>query len=186
MDSRAESFFVRVVMSSSEPIRGVTFDVGGTLITPWPSVGQVYADVAARHGMKNISAAILDERFRAAWKASNEFDYTRGGWEKLVEQTFHGLTAASSSWANFFSELYERFAEAEVWHVFDDVRPTLDALASRGIRLGVVSNWDERLRVLLQRLRLDTYFETFAISCEVGFAKPSPVIFEHAAARLGL
>src|ERR1044071_4270728 len=146
MDSRAESFFVRVVMSSSEPIRGVTFDVGGTLITPWPSVGHVYADVAARHGMKNISAAILDERFRAAWKASSDFDYTRAGWEKLVERTFHGF-ANSSFWTNFFSELYERFAEADAWRVFDDVRPTLDALASRGIRLGIVSNRSEERRV---------------------------------------
>jgi len=172
-------------MSLLAQIRGITFDVGGTLIEPWPSVGQVYADVAARHGMKNVSAAILDERFRAAWRASRDFDYTRAGWERLVQQTFHGF-ANSSSWTNFFSDLYERFAEAEVWRVFDDVRPALDALASRGIRLGVVSNWDERLRVLLQRLRLDRHFETFAISCEVGFAKPSPVVFEHAAAGLGL
>ena len=28
-------------------IKAVTFDVGGTLINPWPSVGDVYVEVAA-------------------------------------------------------------------------------------------------------------------------------------------
>jgi putative hydrolase of the HAD superfamily len=63
---------------------------------------------------------------------------------------------------------------------------TLEELATDGIRLGIISNWDERLRVLLQRLKLDRMFETIVVSCEAGFAKPSPVIFELAAEKLGL
>ena len=27
----------------SAPVRALTFDVGGTLVEPWPSVGQLYA-----------------------------------------------------------------------------------------------------------------------------------------------
>jgi len=50
----------------------------------------------------------------------------------------------------------------------------------------VISNWDERLRPLLQQFQLDRYFETIVVSCEVGFAKPSPVIFDHAAKMLRL
>jgi hypothetical protein len=38
-------------------IRAVTFDVGGTLIEPWPSVGRVYAEVAARHGVEVAAEA---------------------------------------------------------------------------------------------------------------------------------
>jgi putative hydrolase of the HAD superfamily len=64
--------------------------------------------------------------------------------------------------------------------------PSLDALASSGTRLGIISNWDERLRILLKDLRLEKYFEAIVISCDVGFAKPSPVIFEHAAEKLGV
>ena len=70
--------------------------------------------------------------------------------------------------------------------MFDDVLPVLDRLATQGIRLGIISNWDERLKVLLRRLRLENYFEAIVISCEVGFTKPSPVIFEQAAEKLGL
>src|SRR5262249_1207485 len=86
----------------------------------------------------------------------------------------------------FFGDLYKRFAQPEVWRIFDDVLPTLDALASRKIKLGIISNWDERLRGLLQSLKLDHYFETVTVSCEVGFCKPTRVVFEHAAAQLGL
>jgi putative hydrolase of the HAD superfamily len=166
-------------------IQAITFDVGGTLIEPWPSVGHLYAEVAERHGMKNISPADLNTRFVAAWEANRDFDYTKAGWEKLVNETFRGLTGASDR-VTFFAELYERFAEADAWRVFPDVRPSLESLASQGIRLGAISNWDERLRGLLQRLRLHDYFETLAISCEVGFPKPSPVLFQHAATKLGL
>jgi putative hydrolase of the HAD superfamily len=166
-------------------IQAITFDIGGTLIQPWPSVGHVYAEVAARHGVRNVSAELLEARFKQAWQALRNFTETRAGWEELVDEAFEGLAAEPPS-TTFFPELYDRFAQAEAWHIFDDVRPTLDALTARGIRLGVISNWDERLRELLRRLRLDTYFEIIIVSCEVGSSKPAPGIFAHAASRLGL
>lgn len=172
-------------MNSPTEIKAVTFDVGGTLISPWPSVGHVYAEIAAQHGFSKISAEQLTERFQTAWRASKNFDYTRAGWEELVNETFRTLIPDSAK-VTFFSELYDRFAQPGAWHVFEDVRPTLEKLASMEFRLGVISNWDERLRVLLRRLRLSHYFERIIVSCEVGFPKPSPVIFEHAASKLGV
>ena len=166
-------------------IKAVTFDVGGTLIEPWPSVGHVYAEVAARHGLKTYSADQLNARFKAAWRARQSFGHTRIEWEELVAEVFGG-PASSPRTGTFFEELYERFAQPEAWHIFEDVIPALDALASRQIKLAVISNWDDRLRGLMQALKLDRYFEVFAISCEVGFPKPSPVIFEHAVEKLGL
>jgi len=169
-------------MKSPAPIQAVSFDVGGTLIEPWPSVGHIYAEVAAKHGFSEIAPEMLNAGFKRAWKACKNFDHTRAGWEAIVQQTFAGLMPS----VPFFPELYERFTEASAWRIFEDVVPTLEMLASEQVRLIVISNWDERLRKLLQRLRLQSYFETLVISCEVGFPKPSPVIFEHAAAKLGL
>jgi len=166
-------------------IKAVTFDVGGTLIEPWPSVGHVYAEVAARHGLKAFSPEQLNVRFKDAWRNRGRFDYTRQDWAELVDEVF-GNPVATAPGGSFFAELYERFAQPDAWHVFDDVVPTLDALASRGIRLAVISNWDERLRGLLSRLNLERYFEALAISCEVGFPKPSRAIFQQAAADLDL
>jgi putative hydrolase of the HAD superfamily len=171
-------------MTPAAEVRAVTFDAGGTLIQPWPSVGQVYAEVAAQHGHK-ISPAVLNQRFGKAWRERKDFNHAREEWAALVDQTFSGLVERPPS-ETFFPELYARFSEPKAWRIFEDVQLALEALAARGIRLAIISNWDERLRPLLDGLDLAKYFEAIFVSCEVGFPKPSPVIFEHAARMLGL
>ncbi|MBI3877794.1 MAG: HAD-IA family hydrolase [Verrucomicrobia bacterium] len=173
------------IQSATSSVRAVTFDAGGTLIEPWPSVGHVYAQVAAEHGFGKHDPRTLTRNFRVAWKAKRDFSYTFEGWAALVDQTFAGLVKEPPS-RTFFPALYARFAEASAWRVFDDVLPALETLASRGFKLGVVSNWDERLKPLLRRLKLASYFDAIVVSCECAFTKPSPVIFEQALRALGL
>jgi putative hydrolase of the HAD superfamily len=167
------------------PIKAVTFDVGGTLISPWPSVGHIYAEVAARHGYAGVSAELLNQRFSAAWKSFSDFEHSRPQWAALVDATFFGIIDALPS-QTFFGELYERFAEPAAWRIFDDVITTLEALRSRGFKLAVISNWDERLGPLLRRLKLNDYFQTVVISCEVGSSKPMFAVFDRAARQLAV
>src|ERR1035441_1965576 len=166
-------------------IQAVTFDVGGTLIEVWPSVGHVYAEVAARHGIKGLAAGALDHKFKAAWRAATNFNYSRSAWAALVDATFRGLTDRLPS-ETFFADLYARFAKPDVWRIYEEVIPTLDELAARGFKLGVISNWDERLRPLLGQLKLGAYFEAIIVSREFGSCKPLRGIFEHAVRKLGL
>jgi len=163
----------------------VSFDVGGTLIQPWPSVGHIYAEVAARHGWNNLPPETLNQNFAAAWRAKESFQHTQEDWAYLVDQTFAGFCAPPPS-QTFFPAIYERFAEATAWRIYDDALPAIEALASKGVLLAVISNWDERLRPLLQQFRLERYFETILVSCEVGFTKPSPVIFQLASRQMGI
>ena len=172
-------------MFALDQISAVTFDAGGTLMDAWPSVGQVYAETAAAHGLPNLPADLLNRQFAAAWRARIDFDYSEPAWAELVDQTFAGLTARRPS-RTFFPALYRRFAEAGAWRVYDDVRPTLTKLAQRGLELGVISNWDGRLRPLLRQLNLQSQFSTIVVSGEVGFQKPAPEIFRRALAGLGL
>ena len=51
------------------------------------------------------------------------------------------------------------------------------ALSERGYRLALLSNWDQRLRGLLQALDLAAHFEVMIISGEVGVEKPDIEIF---------
>jgi putative hydrolase of the HAD superfamily len=147
-------------------------------------VGHVYAEVAARHGIKRLSAVSLNRRFTAAWRAATDFSHSRADWAALVDATFRGLTDRPPS-QTFFGELYARFASPDAWRIYEDVIPTLDALAARGLRLGIISNWDERLRPLLDRLKLAGYFEAIIVSREVGSPKPSRCIFEQAILHVG-
>ena len=171
-------------MKNQTSLEAVCFDVGGTLIEPRPSVGHVYAEVAARHGVRGADPDALNQRFREAWRGKVDFDYSEDAWFALVRQAFAGR--AHELPEEFFPAVYQRFTEPEVWHIFEDVIPTLDTLATHGVRLAVVSNWDARLRPLLANLRLHSFFDTVVISCEAKFAKPSPVIFELASRRLAL
>ncbi|MBI2948375.1 MAG: HAD-IA family hydrolase [Verrucomicrobia bacterium] len=172
-------------MIRSGRIQAVTFDVGGTLIDPWPSVGDVYAEVAKQHGLRETDPQVLNRRFAEAWRAKTNFDYSRRAWAEIVAQTFYGPSAVGEETA-FFADLYDRFAEPDVVRIYDDVVPALDKLRARGLRLGVISNWDERLRPLLHALDLDRFFEVVVVSGELGQHKPAPPIFEHALQQLRL
>jgi putative hydrolase of the HAD superfamily len=54
------------------------------------------------------------------------------------------------------------------------------------MRLGIISNWDERLRPLLDSLELTPFFDAIVVSVEVGFCKPAPEIFREAVRKLDL
>lgn len=165
-------------------IRAVTFDAGGTLLEPWPSVGEVYAEVAAEHGVR-ADVTLLTKRFLAAWRQRRDFDYSRESWLAIVTATFDGICPATTS-SRFFPALYDRFGTRRTWRLFADVMPVIESLQAAGIKLGVVSNWDERLHPLLRDLGLTSHFNSIVVSCDVGFRKPSPAMFMTAARQLAL
>lgn len=67
--------------------------------------------------------------------------------------------------------------------MFSDTFATLDWLRDRGIRIGCVTNrifGGPRFAEELREVGLDRYFEATAISCDMGYMKPHPKIFEYA------
>jgi putative hydrolase of the HAD superfamily len=159
-------------------VRAVFFDVGGTLIEPAPSVGEIYAQVARRHGIA-AEPARLEAAFRQSWAALAGGAVTvsrKQWWREVVFRTLGCENEAC------FEELYEFFARPEAWRVYPDVEPTLRAAKARGLHVGIISNWDERLRPLLNAIGLARQLDSMTISCEVAAEKPSPKIF-HAALR---
>lgn len=158
----------------------ITFDVGGTLISPWPSVGHIYSEVAQTHGFPPIAPEVLDGRFARAWRNCASFSYLRSEWEEIVVRCFAD-DLQKADVARFFPALYERFTQADAWHIHDDLLPTLETLRSMRCRMGVISNWDDRLRPLLENLGLASWFEVTVASCEVGAAKPDRRVFGAAA-----
>ena len=175
---------IAAVPSTSE-LRAISFDVGGTLIEPWPSVGHVYAGIAERFGITGVAPEALNRGFALAWKDRGAFDYSHEAWRELVNQSFRGLCPDSPS-LECFDAMYESFASAGTWRMFDDVLPTLAAVRQRGWKLALISNWDERLRPLLRELELIEHFDVILVSHETGFTKPAPEMFHRAACELGL
>ena len=74
-----------------DTIRAVTFDVGRTLLHPTPSVGDVYAAVSHRNGLR-LDPADAERRFLEAWRQGARFD----GWSEhfSYERWQHAAAAA--------------------------------------------------------------------------------------------
>ncbi len=158
---------------SRKPVRAVFFDVGGTLMRPYPSVGAVYAAIASFYGI-TASADDMERAFRESWAALKRPGLTvsrKDWWRELVFRTLGQENQAC------FDELFETFARPDVWRVFPDVEETVREARARGLHVGIISNWDERLRPLLDKTELRDHFDSLTISCEVGTEKPSAEIF---------
>jgi putative hydrolase of the HAD superfamily len=82
--------------------------------------------------------------------------------------------------------LAELLVDSLRFELMPDALPALDALAARGARLGVVSNWDCGLPDVLAGLGVADRFGAIATSATAGAAKPAPAIFLEALRRLGV
>lgn len=168
--------------------RLVSFDAVGTLLVPHPSVGAIYAEVAAAYGLDRDPAA-LEAGFRpafaaavAAWRVpyGRDDEDARRFWALVVEGTF-----AEPLPYEIVCELYDTFASARRWRLIAGAREALALVAARGLPAVVVSNFDARLRPLLADFALGPV-AVVVTSAEVGAAKPDPAALRVACARVGV
>ena len=105
----------------------------------------------------------------------------KGWWRELVGRVFDQVAPSLSELDrdNFFEVAYEHFAEAGVWKLYPEVPEVLDKLRPH-FELAVISNFDGRLRFILQHLGISKYFAHVFISSELGADKPDPEIFRRA------
>jgi putative hydrolase of the HAD superfamily len=168
-------------MSSSQ-IRAVFFDAVGTLIHVWPSAAEVYHTVGRRFGScltRDVIAARFrcaflreDERDRAAgWKTSEARERER--WQRIVGSVLNDVADVEGC----FRELWEHFGRAEAWRCEPGLEAVLGELTERGLALGVVSNFDSRLRRVLAGLTPLRSLWRLVISAEVGWRKPAGAFF---------
>ncbi len=178
-------------MKETTKIQGITFDAGGTLLYPYPSVGAIYSEVMKDHGLV-LHENVLDQAFRQAWKQAHSTtrinlseESEKDWWRSLVYQTLKGL-AEPSNFDILFDQLWFTFAEPRRWQLHPGAILTLQTLKKRGYHLAILSNWDQRLRSLLEGLEISPFFEHLIISSEVGFEKPCSNIFRVVENRMNL
>jgi putative hydrolase of the HAD superfamily len=172
--------------------RAVFFDAGHTLLHAHPDLGTVYAETTRRFGLQ-LSPGVFAETFAPVFRgfvrecasngtASDAQDLAM--WREITRRIHAGIPAlAGVPFEPWFDALYRRFGEAEVWRLYDDAAPVLRELRARGVVVGVVSNWDTRLRGIASGLGLDRLVDFLVISAEVGARKPDPRIFREALSR---
>ena len=117
---------------------------------------------------------------RAAIDVPREND-DKGWWRELVDLVLHQVAPSLSELDrdNFFEIAYEHFAESGVWELYPEVPRILEQLQPRFQR-AVISNFDGRLRFILEHLGISKFFTHIFISSEMGADKPDPEIFRRA------
>lgn len=173
-------------------IDAVVLDAVGTLIEPSPSVAEVYAAAAHRQGIE-ADPDVVRVRFKEHFRR-DELDDLRGPmvtdeaieyrrWRRIVGGVLPGLPDPERA----FLELWEHFGRADAWRCFEDVAPALRCLRSVGLSLRVGSNFDGRLRGVLQGLpEVAGLADAVVISSEVGYRKPHPSFYHTVCDRLAM
>jgi len=177
-------------MRKPEVFKAIFFDAGGTLFSPFPSVGEIYAQASFRFGTV-CDPSVLEAEFHAAWQRrgglsslgpqSNEAK-EKAWWHSLVEEVFRPYGGVQD-FEDFFEGLYHSFEQRELWAIYPEVSGVLSFFRGKGYVLGIVSNWDSRLPRLVRNLQIAHYFDFILGSSACGATKPSRKIFEAALAR---
>ncbi|HSS49249.1 MAG TPA: HAD-IA family hydrolase, partial [Thermoanaerobaculia bacterium] len=176
-------------------VQAVTFDVTHTLIHS-PHLGEIYAEVLGKYRVDvdppealRLVREVWQELACSANPGQDRFaahpEGERGWWRRFLERMCEHLDAPVPS-RFAAAELFHRFGTAAAWEVYPEVPEVLEALAGKGLRLGVISNWDHRLPALLEELDLARFFGTVTYSQKAGMEKPDLRIFLKALADLGV
>jgi putative hydrolase of the HAD superfamily len=172
-------------------IKAVFFDAGNTLFRPYPSVGAVYARLAARHGVR-VRPAWVQARFGEEWKRRNGLAQLKDEaqeklwWRGLVRNVFGASFPDERTFDRYYEKLYKEFAMPRTWRLYPETLPVLKALKKRGVRMGIVSNWDSRLFRLCDGLGVTPFMEFILASAVEGTVKPEREIFRRGLRKMGL
>ena len=172
------------------PLECVFLDAGNTLLSPWPSFEGRLVRVASQHGVSfeeaEVEAAVLAADREAIWPTdwtdpATQREFWYGFYVGVLERLGHGGDPQELAEA-----LYRTFTDPASYRLFDDSRPALEALAARGLKLGIISNFEPWLEEVLRLEGVLDLFSALAISGVLGVAKPEPAIFHAALDKAGV
>jgi putative hydrolase of the HAD superfamily len=170
-------------------IKAIFFDAAGTLIKPARRVGESYAALAGKYGIR-VAPAEVSARFRVCFEGASPLAFPgatpdaisgleQNWWKHLVTEVFAPF-GPFKEFDAFFDELFAYFARPDSWELFPESIETLQALRERGLKRAVISNFDSRLLNILDGLGAASWFDAIFVSSAVGYAKPDRRIFEFA------
>jgi putative hydrolase of the HAD superfamily len=170
-------------------VKAVFFDVDFTLIYPGPTFqGEGYAVFCRRYGITVDAArfpgaviaasSILYDDQNHIYDAEIFVRYTR----RIIEEmggTGETLDACAQ-------EIYSEWAACQHFLLYDDVAPALRELATRGLKIGLISNSHRCLASFERHFSLHGLIAAAISSFEHGYLKPHPSIFESALKLAGV
>lgn len=177
-----------------DTLKGVFFDLGGTLTTAYPSVteriAQTLADLGhplAHRDVAGAAAALspqFDDPKNRGWSLTHERSFAF--WNQYYRDLLAELGISRAECATIALRIYEKLSQPQGYALYPDVLPVLERLSAEGYRLALVSNWEAWGAELVEYLGLSRYFPTQVLSGCVGVEKPDVEIFRIALAQAGM
>jgi len=179
-------------------LRLVTVDMVGTIIKFSKPPVQQYQDVAIQHGVKMMELNKIERSFFNQWKTMNRdfphFGSTSGvsskmWWIKLVKETFRDVVEDQYDEERFdkiAQELYSFYHSPEPYIVIDDGLEALKRLKDMKMKIGAISNFDNRLHDIYGSIGLGKFVDFVVTSEDARASKPEGAIFELAASMSDL
>jgi putative hydrolase of the HAD superfamily len=165
--------------------RAVLFDAAETLFTTRGSVGQIYRSVARKYG-STVSIEAIEASFREHFKGAGPLspEDQKRWWKNIVYRVFNDVGMVEN-FDHFFDEVYETFRDSQGWVLFPETLEVLQELKNRELKLGVISNFDNRIYTVMESLHIRHFFDVVVLSSETGYSKPDPEIFQAAIDAVG-
>jgi FMN phosphatase YigB (HAD superfamily) len=172
--------------------QAVLFDFAGTLFMPQPAARQVaLAAEALDLDLAPGECERLAQQFLRVGMPGGP--YPASVPEELAEiygqrdlspeahrAAYVGLMSTVAAPTGLAGAVYDQIRLPDGWIAYSDTYETINALAERGLRMGLVSNVGFDLRPILEAHGLDQLARNATLSFEQHVAKPSPEIFRHA------
>jgi putative hydrolase of the HAD superfamily len=170
-------------------VRAVFFDVDFTLIYPGPTFqGEGYAVFCQRYGI-----AVDPARFPGAVIAASSilYDdhnhvYDAGIFVRYTRRIIEEMGGTGETLDACAQEIYAEWAACHHFFLYDDVAPALRELATRGVKIGLISNSHRCLASFERHFSLHGLIAAAISSSEHGYLKPHPSIFESALKLAGV
>lgn len=174
----------------------VLFDAGETLLRPEPSFPQLIVKLLRDRGVEVehdepewIERALatvfraMDDLVVNREQFSTSLERSRAFWTTIYTRLLAelGVDDTEGAHATF---LYDEFSDPKHYALFPDALPALRELAAAGYTLGIVSNFEAWLEVLLDRLGLLPLMSVVVVSGTEGIEKPDVEIFRRALDRV--
>jgi putative hydrolase of the HAD superfamily len=178
----------------------ITFDFLGTLVNYKQNVSLIYSNIAKKKCSIDCDPSSLSIGFSKAYSKMNK-KYPNFGWSlshnknskpidskewwrEIVYQSFmeSGYKLNSEKLSEIASELFEEFSTNQHYQCFEEVNIVLESLKliNNNLKIGIISNNDERVHKIVSSLGLQNFFDFILTSKEVGYQKPEKEIFIHA------
>jgi putative hydrolase of the HAD superfamily len=172
-------------------LEAVFLDIGGTLLTEQPRREQIYAAAATARGVEVSAPEVRALMYATASGLPREVDghfrYSEGWFGVFIERLFvEQLGLDRATLPGLERELFGRFSDPSTFRLYDGALELLDGLRERGLTLGVVSNWSERLPEILAGLGVAERVDFVLVSAVERCEKPEPELFRRALAQAGV